>query len=202
MANERTVDWHPSLSQLTSRMHPLMFLSTHKGFISPEYFFNFFLKLYIPPWLWKILKFMVKITGKSICESQNWICSFLLMPAKLFRKFLSLPPRQKDIFHSFRTVFSEDIFFPSKRGWGQKAMELGKIPKLNLRGYWSQVLINSTIFSFCFAVPQFSFKHAEVWRYFNFTNKSFTQKCSVQEWLHEIYNFALPYFLAISPTIC
>ena len=26
-------------------------------------------------------------------------------------------------------------------------MELKKLPKLNLRGYWSQVLINSTIFA-------------------------------------------------------
>ena len=127
MVNKRTVDWHLSPSQLTSRMHPLM---THKGFISPEYFFNFFLKLYIPPWLWKSLKFMVKITGKSICESQNWICSFLFMPAKLFRKFLSLPPRQKDIFHSYRTVFSEDIFFPSRKGMGAENYGVGKNTKI------------------------------------------------------------------------
>ena len=66
MVNKHTVDYHPSPSQLISRIHTLIFLWTRKGFISPESFLNFFLNLYIPPWLQKSLKFMVKITGKYI----------------------------------------------------------------------------------------------------------------------------------------
>ena len=41
MANEHTIDYRPSLSELTSRLHPLIFLWIPKGFISPEYFLSF-----------------------------------------------------------------------------------------------------------------------------------------------------------------
>ena len=53
--NEHTVDYHPSPSSLTSRIHHLIFLWTPKGFISPEYFLIFFSNLYIShhDW-WKI----------------------------------------------------------------------------------------------------------------------------------------------------
>ena len=93
-------------------------------------------------------------------------------------------------------------------GGGGGIMEL---PELNLRGYWSQVSINSTIFAtftfsvsvFCFAVSSFSFKHAEVWRLFNLTSKIFTKNYGAQEQLHKTHNLKtmLPYFLTISPTI-
>ena len=46
MVNKHTVGYHPSSSQLTSRIHPLIFLWSPKGFISPESFLNFFLNLY------------------------------------------------------------------------------------------------------------------------------------------------------------
>ena len=59
MVNKYTVDYHPSRSQLISRIHTLIFLWTRKGFISPESFLNFFLNLYIPPSLWKSFKVMV-----------------------------------------------------------------------------------------------------------------------------------------------
>ena len=60
MVNEHTVDYHPSPSELTSRIHPLIFLWTPKGFIfSPEYFLNFFSNLYIAQWLRESFKFMV-----------------------------------------------------------------------------------------------------------------------------------------------
>ena len=59
MVNKHTVDYHPSPSEWTSRIHSLVFLWTPKGLISPEYFLNFFSKLYIPPWLDKSFKFMV-----------------------------------------------------------------------------------------------------------------------------------------------
>ena len=70
---EHTVDYHPCLSELTSRIHLLMFLWAPKSFISPEGFF----------------------------------------------------PQQN----------------------GGRIMELKKWPRLYFRGYWQQVLINSTIFA-------------------------------------------------------
>ena len=144
----------PSPSQWTSRIHPLIFLWTPKGFISPETFLNFFLNLYIPSWLRKSFKFMVKITGKYICESKKWICSFLLVPPnKPLPQVLIITPRQRETTYSSRTVFSEDLFFPQQKvdvsgGRGEeRIMELKKLPKLNLRGYCSQVLVNSTVFA-------------------------------------------------------
>ena len=143
----------PSLSQWTSRIHPLIFLWTPKGFISPETFLNFFLNLYIPPWLRKSFKFMVKITGKYICESKKWICSFLLAPpSKPLPQVLIITPRLRETTYSSRTVFSENLFFPQQRvgvsgGGEERIMELKKLPKLNIRGYCSQVLINSTVFA-------------------------------------------------------
>ena len=59
MVNKHTVDYHPSPSQLISKIHPLIFLWTPKGFISREYFLKFFLNLFIPPWLRKSFKFTV-----------------------------------------------------------------------------------------------------------------------------------------------
>ena len=55
----KIIYYHPSPSQLISRILPLIFLWTPKGFISPESFLNFFLNLYIPPWLRKSFKFIV-----------------------------------------------------------------------------------------------------------------------------------------------
>ena len=92
MLNKHTVNYHPSLSQSTSRIYPFIFLWTPKGFISLESCLNFYLYLYIPAWLQKSFKIMVLcalITSKYICESKNWIGSFILMPqAELFPRFL------------------------------------------------------------------------------------------------------------------
>ena len=59
MVSKHTVDYHPSAAQLISRIHHLIFLWIPKGFISPESLLNFFLNLYIPPWLRKSFKFTV-----------------------------------------------------------------------------------------------------------------------------------------------
>ena len=111
--NEHTVNYHPSPSE-----HPLIFLWTPKGFISPEYFLIFFSNLYIPPWLKKMFQIHgVKITGKYICESKNWICSFSLMPPSK-----TLPQRK----------FFENLFFPSREREDYGAKIWPK--KLNLKG--------------------------------------------------------------------
>ena len=69
IVHEHTVDYQPSLSELTLRIHPLIFLVTHNKFISPKYFSNYFSNLYIPAWLRKSYDVnSVKITNKYIYE--------------------------------------------------------------------------------------------------------------------------------------
>ena len=119
MLNEEPVDYHPSPLEFTSKIHPLIFLWTRKRFISPEYFLIFSSNLYIPPWLKKIFQIHgVKITEKYICESKNWICSFLHMPtsktlSQVFiittsgRRKLPISPKQsfwKSIFPQQRVI--------------------------------------------------------------------------------------------------
>ena len=71
MVNKHTIDYHPSPSALISRIHRLIFLWAPKGFISPESFLNFFLNLYIPPWLHKSFKFTVLRLLKNTIVSQK-----------------------------------------------------------------------------------------------------------------------------------
>ena len=111
IVNKHNVDYHPSPSQLISRIHTLIFLWNPKGFIFPESFLNFFLNLYIPPWLQKNFKFSVKATANTFLSQKIESVHFYSCPqAKLYRRFLSLSSRQKGIFHSSQTVFFEDIF--------------------------------------------------------------------------------------------
>ena len=93
--NKHTVGYHPSSSQLTSRIHPLILLWTPKGFIFPESFLNFFLDLFIPPWLRKSFKFMVlRLLANTFVSQKIESVQFYSCPqAKLSPRFLSLPPR-------------------------------------------------------------------------------------------------------------
>ena len=116
MVNKPTVDYHPSPSQLTSRINPLMFLWIPKGFV---YLSGIYLEFFPKP-----------VYSTAVAE-----VSPLLLPS------------QKETTHSSWTPFPEDLFFPSRKGGGGRIMELKKVPKLNLQGYWSQILINSTIFA-------------------------------------------------------
>ena len=109
---------------------------------------NFFLNLYIPPWLRKCFKFMVKITAKYIWASKNQICSFLLLPQSktLPQVFTINPLAERNYLFLPNSFFWRSIFSLAERG-RQRIIEMKKLPKLNLWGYWSQVLINSTIFT-------------------------------------------------------
>ena len=69
-----------------------------------------------------------------------------MLPNKSLPQVLIIIPKQKEITHSSRTAFSEDIF-PQQKGGGERIMELKKLPNLNLQGYWSKALIKSTIFA-------------------------------------------------------
>ena len=106
-----------------------MFLWTPKGFISPEYFLIFFSNLYIPPWLKKMFQIHgVKITGKYICESNNWICSNLLMPSsKTPPRFLSSLLQAEGNYPFPPNKFFENLFFPSREGEDYGAENMTKI---------------------------------------------------------------------------
>ena len=63
-------------------------------------------------------------------------------------------------------------------------MELEKLPKLNLQGYWSEVLINSTIFAtitFLVSVLVYHNLDSSMRRFFNLTSLIFPKRYSVQE---------------------
>ena len=154
--NKHTVDYHAIPSELTSRIHPLTFLWTPKGFIfSPECFLNFFKPVFHTMIAEKFQIHGVKITGKCICESKSWICSFLLM----FRSknlsqvlIITFAGRRKS------TISPKQCFFTFPQQKRRRIMELKKWPKLNLQGHWSQVLINAISFlqllhfGFCFVM--------------------------------------------------
>ena len=72
MVNEHNVYYHRSPSESTSRIHPLIFIWTPKGFVfSPQYFLNFFSNLYIAPWLQKSFKLMVLRLLEIVFVSQK-----------------------------------------------------------------------------------------------------------------------------------
>ena len=116
MVNKHTVDYYTSLSELTSRIHPLTFLWTPKGFIAPEYFLNFSSNLDIPPWLQKSFKFIVLRLLENIYESKNWFYSFLLMPPnKTLFHVLIITPKAEGNYPFFQTAFFKYVFFPSRK---------------------------------------------------------------------------------------
>ena len=162
MVNKDSVDYHPSLSEVISRIHTLIFLWTPKRFISPESFLNFFLNLYIPPWLQKCFKLIVL----RILQIHLWIKKlnlFIFTHAPNQNPppgFYHNPPCRKKL-----PIFSKDIFSWGERG--KRIMELNKIPKLtkvSVKNFDKfPHLSNLYIFGLCFVAQWFSFKHAEVW---------------------------------------
>ena len=144
--NKHTVNYLPTTSQLTSRIFLVKFMWTTAGFISPE-FLNFSLNLYIPPWLRKNFKLMVLrlLANTFVSQKSESVHFYPCLQVKLSRRFLSLPPRQKEITHSSRTAFSEDLFFPQQKGGEDYGVE--KVIKIKPTRNWSHILINSTIFA-------------------------------------------------------
>ena len=100
MVNKHNVDYHVSSSELISRIQPLIFLWPPKWFISPKSFLRFFLNLHIPPWLQKSCKLMVLrlLANTFVNLKKTESVNFDSCPqAKLSARFLSLPPKQKEI---------------------------------------------------------------------------------------------------------
>ena len=127
MVNEHTVDYHPSPSEFTSRTHPLIFLWTSAGFVSPEYLLNFFSNLHISPWFQKNLKFMVLRLLENTFLSQNTESIYSLPQAQLSSRFLSSPLRQKEITHFPQTKCFENLFFLSREEEDYRAENMTKI---------------------------------------------------------------------------
>ena len=127
IVNKHTVDYHPSPSELISKIQLHIFLWTPKRFISPESFLNIFLNLYIPLWLRKSFKFIVlRLLGNTFVSKKIESVHFYSYPqAKLSPRFLRkfpIPPEQ----HFLK------IFFPQQKG-GERFVELKKLPKLITR---------------------------------------------------------------------
>ena len=144
MVNEHTVDYHPSLSELTSTIHPLIsHISVAKKF-----------KIH-----------GVKITTKCICESKNLICSFLLMsPSKNLSQVLIITtPGRRKFPNSPTQRFL--YFFSAEReeNYGAEKMTKIKLTRALVTSFDEfHHLSNHNIFGFCSFVPQFRFKYVEV----------------------------------------
>ena len=165
MVNEHTVDYHPSPSELTSRIHPLIYLWTAKGFIfCPEYI----------SWIFMALR---------LSEISPW---FLPLPLQAGGNY-PFPPH--------------NVFYVFSQRKGRRIMELKKLPKLNLKGYWSQVLINSTSFAtITFLVSVLMYHNLDSSMLKCEGSLIFTKRYSVQEY-KSMKGKTLPTFLIISPTI-
>ena len=113
VVNKHTVDYHPSPSQLISRILPLIFRLTPTGLIFPESLLIFFLKpVYSTMVADKFQIYSIKITATRFLSQKIESVHFYWYPqVKLSAKFLSLSPRQTGISYSSQTAFFEDIFF-------------------------------------------------------------------------------------------
>ena len=99
--------------------------------------------------------YSVKITGKYICESKKkqWNLSIFTHASKqisLSPVFISTLQAEGNYPFLPNSVFWGSIFSLAEKG--ERIMELIKLSNLNVRRYWSQVLINSTIFTFLASV--------------------------------------------------
>ena len=106
IVNKHTADYHPSPSQLILRIHP------------PEYFLNFFLILYIPPWLQRTFEFIVLrlLATTFVNQKTESVHFYLCLQAKLSCKILSLPLRQKKVPILPKQRFLKIYFSPSRKG--------------------------------------------------------------------------------------
>ena len=146
--------------------------------------------------------YCVKITGKHICESVHF-CSCPQQNAPP-GSYHNTPGRRK-LPISSEQRFLKIVLSPAERGedYGAEKMTKIKLARAFVTSFdkFYHLCMQPLHFSFLFCCT--IIKIRECWRFFNLTNKIFTKKFSVQEYLHERYNLTLPCFLTISPTtIC
>ena len=122
--------------------------SEAKGFISPESFLNFFPKpVYSTMVAEKFQIYSIKLLQIHLWVKNLNLFIFLMTPKQNSPPdFYNYPPGRWELPIAPEQRFLK-IFCPEqKRGWGDYGVE--KITKLNKgQGYWSQVLINFTIFA-------------------------------------------------------
>ena len=86
------------------------------GFISPEYFLNFFLNLDIQPWLRKSFKFSVKITANTFVSQKIESVHFYSYPKQnSTASFYHYSPGRRELLIPPEQCFFK-IFFPEKKG--------------------------------------------------------------------------------------
>ena len=90
--------------------------------MSPESFLNFFLNLYIPPWLRKGFKFMMlrSLAITFVSQKIQSVHFYLYPKAKLSPRLLSLPPPHAEGKFPFlpNNIFWRSIFSRAERGGG------------------------------------------------------------------------------------
>ena len=129
MVNEHTLDYHPSLSELTSKINLLIFLSTPNGFISSEYFLYFFSIPYVPPWFQKSFKSMVlRLLANTFVSQKIESVHYSCHQAQLSPMFFSLSPKQKELNQFYQTAFPENLCFLQQKG--EEDYEAEKMTKI------------------------------------------------------------------------
>ena len=104
MANEHSVDYHPSLLGLTTRVHPLIFLHLSLEFLG------------------KIFKFIENVFAGQKFESRHFYSCLLNSP-----QVLIITPKQKGITHPPRQpIFWRSISLQEKGG-GRNVLKLAVI---------------------------------------------------------------------------
>ena len=154
---KHTVNYHPSPSQLISRIHPLIFLWTPKGFISPESFLIFFLNLYIPLWLWKSFKFiLLRLLVNTFVNQKIESVHFYSCPqATLPQVFISTSQAEGNYSFLLNRVFWRSIFSPAESGGGEDygSEKISKIKPTKVLFTNFDKFHHLCIIDFCFVVP-------------------------------------------------
>ena len=98
----------------------------------------------------------VKITGKCICESKNWLFTHALKQNSP-PGFYHHNSRQKEIAHFLQTKIFENLFFPGREeeGYGAENMTKIKLAKVLVTRFdkFHSTICNLYFFGFCFVVP-------------------------------------------------
>lgn len=97
MANEYSVDYHPSLLGLTSRVHPLIFLHLSLEFLGK--IFKFFLKMHL--------------------QVKNLNLDIFAHASSVLPRFLSSPPSKRELLIAPGSQFFEDLIPSRKKGEGE-----------------------------------------------------------------------------------
>ena len=181
VVNKHTVDYQPSPSGLTSRIHPLIFRWRPQGSISPDNSWIFSQTCIFHhgenfSYGENFQIYGVKITGKCICQSKKLIFLFIFScPWANSLQILIITPTGRKILH----ISPRQLFF--WKSWYKKGRARNlwaeKIIKINLCWYWSQVLINPTFFVFvllCHNLDSGMLKCKD----FNTTKKNPLKKCT------------------------